>query len=260
MQKIELPIEKEETDKISPLKPDFKWFFKMIFTIFLSIIVIYIWVLWFSRYIIANISIEKEKEIFWEFFLNIFLEWEKQVFDKKILWENLWELENFTIYVSNEEIPNAFAIPWAHIIITKWLLKEAKTKEEVLFILAHEMYHIKNRDVIKNMSETLPFTMILWFLGIDFWTWVLNSNNLISSYLSREAERKADFWASEFMNKLWLNSSCATRFFKEIWWNDSKTLEFIQTHPINPERIDFIEKNTNFKDKKCEDFKWEEKK
>lgn len=252
MQKIDLPIEKEEKDKISPLKPDFKWVWKMIFTIILIIFIIYFWVWAFSKYVILNISIEKEKEIFW----NLFIEDTEKTLDKSIFWENIWELKNFNIYISEEEAPNAFATPWANIIVTKWLLKEAKTKEEILFILGHEMTHIKNRDVLKNFTKNMPFTIILNFLWIDFWTWVFNTNTLISNYFSREAEKNADSWAIEFMNSLELNATCAERFFKEIWWNDRKILEFAQSHPVNWDRVKFIEKNSKFKNKKCEKFEW----
>lgn len=250
MEKINLPIEKKE--EISPLKPDFKWAWKMILIVFCSIFILYFSILKFSEFFVNNISIEKEKEIFW----NLFIEDDKKTLSKDIFWENIWELKDFSIYISEEEIPNAFATPWANIVVTKWLLKEAKTKEEILFILWHEMWHIKNRDVLKNFTKNMPFTFILNILGIDFWTWIFNSNTIISNYFSRNAEKKADEYGINYINNLWLNAICAERFFKELKTNNEKYLEFSQTHPVNQDRIDFIKKYAKFKNKKCESFEW----
>jgi hypothetical protein len=48
------------------------------------------------------------------------------------------------------------------------LLERAKTKEEILFILGHELSHIKNRDTLRALTRSMPFTAMLQFLGIDF--------------------------------------------------------------------------------------------
>lgn len=255
MTKIDLPIQKEEKDNTSPLKPDFKWVWKMIIILISIWFILYISIVLFSNFFIKNISIEKEREIFGWFFLD----WNEKIFDKSILGENLWELENYEIYISNDEIPNAYASLWANIFITKWLLKQAKSKEEILFILGHEMSHIKNRDVIKWFTKSMPLTMFLDFLGINFWDWGMDSWVLISNYFSREAERQADKWWIEFVNRLWLNWKCATVFFEELKSNTSKYTEFTKSHPIDQERIDFITKNSKHKEKKCNDFKYEEK-
>lgn len=252
MTKIELPIEKEDNDIVSPLKPDFKWLWKMIFTIIIIIITLYLSVLIFSKFFIEKISIEKEKEVFGSWLLK----WDEEVFDKKVLWENLWELENYKIYISNDNIPNAYASLWANIFVTKWLLEKIKTKEELLFILWHELAHIKNRDVIRWFSKTMPFIMFLDFLGLNFWNWWIDSSTVISNYFSREAERNADKWWIDYINSLKLNWVCANNFFKELSQNDNKYLEFTRSHPIDSERIKFIEKNSLYKEKKCNEFKY----
>ena len=254
MEKIDLPIKKDENDKVSPSKPDFWWVWKMILIIIIIVVIVYASVWAFSKFVLENMSIEKEKEIFWKISLN----WKEKVFDKKILWDNLWELEKFDIYIQDDKIQNAYAMIWANIFITKWLLENAKTKEELLFILWHEMTHIKNRDVIRNMTRTMPFTMILEFLWINFWNWTFDSNEIIMNYFSRDAEKKADKWWVEYINSLWLNATCANRFFIEAGHNKSKITEFMASHPVDGDRAKFIEDNAKFKDKECTKFEWKE--
>lgn len=252
MEKINLPIEKEELDEVSPKKPDFKWFWKMIWIIIAITAISYFSVWLFSKVFIENISIEREKEIFGKVFI-----WKEQkLFDKKILWDNLWEIDSYDIYILKTDVPNAYASIWANITVTTGLLERAKTKEEILFILGHELSHIKNRDTLRALTRSMPFTAMLQFLGIDFWNDELNMTSLISNYYSREAERAADKWWIEYLNSLKMNWECATWFFKRIGWNEIKFLEFTKTHPINKDRIEFIEQNSAFKWEKCNDFKY----
>ena len=224
----------------------------MVLIIIVIIAICYFSVLLFSKVFIENISIEREKEIFGKAFI-----WKEQkLLDKKILWDDLWELENYDIYIWENDIANAYASIWANITVTTGLLERAETREELLFILGHELSHIKNRDALRSITRSMPFTIMLDFLGIDFWTSNINLSSIVSNYYSREAERAADKWWIEYLNSLKMNWECATWFFKRIGWNEIKFLEFTKTHPINKERIEFIEQNTAFKWEKCHDFKY----
>lgn len=254
MEKIDLPIEIEENDKISPWKPDFKWLWKMILVSFSLVLILYVSIIIFSKFIIQNISIEEEKKFFWE----LTKDENAILFDKSWLWEDLWELNNYEIYISEEKSPNAFATIWANIYITEWLLKEAKTKEEILFILAHEMTHVKNRDVLTWFTKTMPFTALLNYFWIDFWSWILSSSTFISTYFTREIERKADFWAIEYINNMKLNWTCVNRFFSSFASDNERFLKFTTDHPINKDRIDYINENVIYKDKECEKFDYKE--
>ncbi|MBF0914057.1 M48 family metalloprotease [Candidatus Gracilibacteria bacterium] len=254
MEKVDLPIKKDKNDKVSPSKPDFGWVGKMILIIIIIVVVVYASVWTFSKFVLENMSIEKEKEIFGKISLN----GKEKVFDKKILGDNLGELEKFDIYIQDDKIQNAYAMIGANIFITKGLLENAKTKEELLFILGHEMTHIKNRDVIRNMTRTMPFTMILEFLGINFGNWTFDSNEIIMNYFSRDAEKKADKGGIEYINSLGLNATCANRFFIEAGHNKSKITEFMASHPVDGDRAKFIEDNAKFKDKECTKFEWKE--
>lgn len=61
MQKIELPVDK---NKVTPTNPDFKWGGKMLAILLLFIIFSYLVFLFFSKIILANISLETEKKWF----------------------------------------------------------------------------------------------------------------------------------------------------------------------------------------------------
>ena len=78
------------------------------------------------------------------------------------------------------------------------------------------------------------------------------------NYFSRDAEKKADKWWVEYINSLWLNATCANRFFIEAGHNKSKITEFMASHPVDGDRAKFIEYNAKFKDKECTKFEWKE--
>ena len=78
MEKIDLPIKKDENDKVSPSKPDFWWVWKMILIIIIIVVIVYASVWAFSKFVLEDMSIEKEKEIFWKISLN----WKEKVFDE----------------------------------------------------------------------------------------------------------------------------------------------------------------------------------
>lgn len=246
MKKIDLPIEK--TDEESPLNPNFKWFFKMLKIIFCLWLFLFFSIQISTKIILKNLSIEKEKEIFWNFYVK-----DNKKIDKNLFWENIWELKNYEIYLLEKEKANAFASLWANIFLTTWLLNEIKTKEELFFILWHELQHIKNRDTINWITTNLWFSLFFYLLWLDFDN---NFKDFFTNYYSREAERKADLWWINFINNLWLNGKCAVWFFERNKTNNIKFLEFSKNHPIDQERIDFIKKYSKNKDKKCQKFEF----
>ncbi len=245
LKEIELPIEINEA---SPLKPDFKRLWKMIVLVIWFIIWSYILLIIISWFLVKSLSIEEEKKLFAWFFET----------QKKL------DLENFSqqfeipyeIFITDESLANAYALPWAIIYVTQWLLDEIKYEEELIFILWHEMAHIENRDVLKKVSKELPFRFVLASIWLDIWLSWISISNLSWNYSSQITEKQADIWGIDLLNSLKLNLNCAVWFFERSLAPDSAMTQFLSTHPSNQSRIDTIKQSAQF-EWECTDFTYE---
>lgn len=220
-------------DDISPFKPDIKWFFWMISIWSWFIIFCFIFFYWFSYFIIGNLSLENEKKYFWD----LFLKWDYQILDTSFLDAKIELPKNIDVFIVEDSEINAFATLWGNILFTTSLIKELKYEEEFLFILWHEIAHIKNRDILRWISTQIPIYMTLMFLWYDAGLNYDTLFQLSSSYISRKTELNADIWWIEFVKNMEKNTDCILHFFQNKENIFEKYLFFSSTHPTSEERI-----------------------
>lgn len=245
MEKIKLPIKEHIEDNITPSNPDFSWLGKMLMITIPVFIISYFLFYIFAYFVVWAISLEKEKELFSDITSN-----ETKIDINKFLTNKIENLENIDIYFQDSEEINAYAMIWANIIITKWLLENIKNEEELIFIIWHEMEHIKNRDVLKSLLTDIPFYITLQFIWIQ-----LNETifSIATAYNSQTTEIEADNWWINLVNKMNLNLGCSLNFFEEESYFQTY-LQFISTHPSNIKRIENIKKQNLNTHKECNAF------
>ena len=160
MQKIDLPI---DTNESSPTNPDFGWWFKMlgIFVWFLAFSYLVFFI--FSNVVLKNLSLETEKEWFWDI-----EKWEKFDYEKYLDYK-IPEFSDYNFNLDSSEEINAYAFIWWNININRWFLDDIENQEELVFVMAHEMAHIKNRDVLRALSTEIPLQITMQFLWFDIW-------------------------------------------------------------------------------------------
>lgn len=246
-------------DKVSPLKPDLKWMWISVWILIAITVFSYLFFNLFSYFIISKLDLESEKKYLW----NSFIDEDTKKIDLKRIWYNIELPKYIDVYVTESKEINAYATIWWNIIFTTEILKEFKYEEEFLFVLWHEIEHIKNRDVIKWFSKQIPFYLTLSFLWMDIW-WLDYSTiiDLTTSYVSRETELKADKWWIQFVKSSWWNSDCIINFFEDKSSLYEKYLYFSSTHPTSKARIKQIKSyskwdNNDFS--KCKLMKYEDK-
>jgi len=251
MEKIDLPIEKNYEDTIKPSNPDFWWLWKMLIITVPLFLISYIFFYLFSYFVIWNISIEKEKELFWEITNN----W-KKIDINNYLNNKINNLKNIDIFITDSDEINAYALLWWKIELTEWLLNEIKYEEELIFIIWHEMEHIKNRDVLNSLLTEIPFYLTLQFIWFD-----LNNDisKISTNYINRYTEINADDWWIKLINQMWLNLDCSLEFFKRDNWKFNNYFLLLSDHPTNDKRINNLEKNNLNKNKKCNIFTYNKK-
>lgn len=253
---------------------------------------IYAIIIWFSgSFISLFLSKWMAKRSYWVQVVNIndysnLDSKEKIVFD---LVRDLAERNHITMpevwfYESNE--PNAFAT-WASknsslVAVSTWLLG-IMNKDEIEWVIAHEMAHVLNWDMVTmTLLQWLINTFVVFISRIlanlfdnvtdwKFWAlwyfvvnlvlqiciWILAS--LITMWFSRHREYKADQWSAWYVGKDKMISALeALKKLQDMTWKDdskfatmkistkwrSGIMTLFSTHPDLDDRINAL-KNLN---------------
>lgn len=169
------------------------------------------------------------------------------------------EAKGYTIdlyFVKNNEI-NAFALPGGKVIIQTGLIENAKSWEEVLGVLSHELAHVTRRHHLRGIINNIGvFTLISVAFGdisAIAGTMANLGGELASLSNSRAFENEADETGWEYMVKAKINPAGFISFFETLK-NENKNetaidstlskvdLSFLSTHPNTQDRIDNLKK------------------
>ena len=242
-------------DDVQPLRPDIKWAMTMLGLIFGILILTYVLFYGFSYFVISNLSIEQEKKYFWD---TITL-WKEVPFDFKKLHYDIKKPYYIDVVITESKEVNAFATIWWKVIFTSEILKRLENEEEFLFILWHEISHIKNRDPIKAYSFQIPFYITLMFLWIDVWLDIDQVQKISSSYFSRKTELQSDKWWIRLVKENNWDIRCILPFFEESSQIFEEYLIYISSHPANESRIKQIKDEVQNIKSKEDCIKWKYK-
>lgn len=149
------------------------------------------------------------------------------------------------LYFIKDHSINAFALPGGKVVIQSGLIENAKSWEEVLGVLGHELAHVTRRHHVRGIIDNLGLYVILSAVIGDVsaiaGTFANMGGELASLANSREFETEADETGWEFLLKAKINPKGMISFFETL---DKKHgtkmdgyLSFMSTHPETKERI-----------------------
>lgn len=153
--------------------------------------------------------------------------------------------QSFQLRVSDNQKINALALPGNNIVVFAGLLDEVQSENALVFVLAHELGHYKNRDHLRGLGRAAVFT----FLSVA----VLGSNNAITNFFSRsfslvdlrfsrKQELEADKFAFTLLNRKYGHVGGVKRFFHKLEADsDYKFLQYFSTHPLHSKRIESMQ-------------------
>jgi len=155
---------------------------------------------------------------------------------------------NYRLHIVDDKDPNAFALPGGNIIITSGLFDFLETENGFVFILGHELGHVRNRDHLKGLGfSTAGLFVSALFSGqnssiTNFFASLTNLNDLAHS---RGIEEDADETGLEILNAVYGHAGGAEEFFEKLSnaSEDSfseKIPTILSTHPSNQKRIDAL--------------------
>ena len=174
--------------------------------------------------------------------------------------DNVNPYKGYSIGVLDTNIINAFATPGGHILISRGMLKSAKTEDELAAIIAHEISHIQLEHSIKAIKKntrvqnvgiiaTVALAIIAEQQGKsnEDINDIMESGALLTSFstellntgYSKKSEYMADEMAIHLLEKTGYNPNSMKTMLENLKNNKSKnySLGFGKTHPKPKKRI-----------------------
>jgi beta-barrel assembly-enhancing protease len=156
------------------------------------------------------------------------------------------------LYVVDEEVPNAFALPGGHILVTRGLLDLAQTPEELLGVLAHEVAHVTEKHGFRQqVAAAGPLLVLQVFVSGQSGTTALlggASALLVAQSFSQEYENEADDTGWDYMVKANIDPRGMITMFRKLQDYELKHEEpsllpkAFASHPDVAKRIARLEK------------------
>jgi predicted Zn-dependent protease len=152
------------------------------------------------------------------------------------------------LYFTKDPTINAFALPGGKVIIHTGLIEKAKSWEEVLGVLGHELAHVTQhhhlRGVINNLGLYAVISTFFGDISAIAGTIANTGGELASLSNSRTFETEADEVGMHYLVQAKINNQGLISFFKILKKEHSNQLEkelaFLSTHPATDDRIQHL--------------------
>ncbi|MFT5420813.1 MAG: putative Zn-dependent protease [Candidatus Endobugula sp.] len=151
---------------------------------------------------------------------------------------------NLQVYYLDSAEINAFASLNGIIIITEGLLKFVQSENELAFVIAHEIGHIKERHPIKSLSSGLVIGATIAIIGGSInndsaANALITGSSLTALNFSRAQESQADTLALYAIHKHYGHTLGSIDFFTRLKEQSQlpTVLSFTSTHPDHNTRI-----------------------
>ncbi len=158
---------------------------------------------------------------------------------------------DYHFYIIDNNGMNAFALPGGFIFLSEGIVKKTD-KDELAFVLGHEIGHIYARHPIKCLESSLGVNKVLELAVKNPDKDLLDKAvdiiyNSISLGYSQDNELEADSLAAQYAYKAGYDPRAGIRLMKKLKKDEgnSYTEIFLRSHPDIEERINNINKQIN---------------
>lgn len=144
---------------------------------------------------------------------------------------------------------NAFALPGGKVVIQTGLIDHAKSWEEVLGVVGHELAHVTRRHhlrgVINEMGLWVIVSAVVGDVNSLYGAIIGTGGDLASLSNSRDFETEADETGMDFLIQAHINPKGMISFFKTLQKESENKMDdytsFMSTHPATSDRIKHLE-------------------
>lgn len=140
---------------------------------------------------------------------------------------------------------NAFALPNGTIVVTDKLVELARSDDEVLAVVGHEIGHVQRRHMMRQiMRGSLLALFITWWTGDLGTTAVMLSTAFLETGYSRDFEREADDYGAGFLRANGLSPVLLGNMLQRLEESHqgSSAPSYLSTHPSTRERIERLQR------------------
>lgn len=155
----------------------------------------------------------------------------------------------YTFYVVNSDVINAFALPGGWIYINRGVIERSDNLAELAGVLAHEIGHVEERHGAQQLERAqqanLGINVAYILLGrtpstVEQAAIQVGGSAVFAGY-SRGAENEADGVAVRLLTSAGIDPNGLVTFFKELLEdsqrNPSALEQWFSSHPLTEERI-----------------------
>ncbi|MDO6386397.1 M48 family metallopeptidase [Uliginosibacterium sp. 31-12] len=148
-------------------------------------------------------------------------------------------------YVAGDTV-NAFATLGGHVFVFRGLLEKLRYEEELDAVLAHEIGHVANRHMVRQLSRGVMTASVLGLIGVRspaLNQWLIGDvQQLQMLAYSREAEREADATAQLASQRLHGGNQGLVKLFETFTALQAergvRAPAWLQSHPLPAERAE----------------------
>lgn len=143
--------------------------------------------------------------------------------------------------------PNAFAIPWGGIYVTRGLLRFAESEDELAFVIGHEVGHVERRHgslaFQRNLIVMVGLSLLTSNNNENWMQFAYLGNQFLDLHWSRENEHSADREGVMYAINMGQDPARGLDFFTRLdqkYGAVPRFWSYFQTHPINRDRISVV--------------------
>jgi len=139
---------------------------------------------------------------------------------------------------------NAFALPSGIVVMTDDLVKLARSDEEIIAVLAHEIGHVRGRHALRQLLQAAGISALaVALLGdVSSISGILSgAPALLHAKHSRDFEREADTFARQWLREHDIDETkfdaILCRMTKSAGQSATEVIDYFSSHPPTDERV-----------------------
>ena len=158
----------------------------------------------------------------------------------------------YTFYVVNSDVINAFALPGGWIYINRGVIERSDNMAELAGVIAHEIGHVEERHGAEmmerqqaaNLGINAAYILLGRAPGQLEQAGIQVAGSAVFAGYSRGAENEADEVAVDLLIRSNIDPNGLTTFFMELLeesgGNSSALAQWFSTHPLTEDRIQHV--------------------
>ncbi|MFN0062362.1 MAG: M48 family metallopeptidase [Myxococcaceae bacterium] len=145
------------------------------------------------------------------------------------------------VSVVNLSLVNAFALPGQRVVLTRGLLEEVESPDEVAAVLAHELEHVHQRHVLAHVVRS-SLLSAAWAVTVGDFAGLMvldptTAFEIATLRFNRDDEREADTGALKRLEGASIDRHAFARFFERLQKEGGEVPTLLSTHPPHAERV-----------------------